>query len=224
MTRRLIIAMVMFMSATAVADGQIVSYLTQLRDPSLNILYIGVSNNVWLKNLPEDCKVKFNDKFISPRDHYAGDSFYIYKNFFLTVEKEGNYVLRVFQQNKEIFKKEYQANRVNDPVVRLGIVKDSFASVEEILAYPAVVCTYPGCLMKRGPYIVYYVVTIRNSENRRAFTIEDRKGLNGVAFGDELKNEIRRMKRGDKITVEEIKGFANGCMTRSFASIKVTIK
>ncbi len=225
MASRFMAVMVFFNCAVAASYGQITSCLTQLRDQSLNIIYVGVSNNVWLKNLPDGCEVKFNDKLTPPRDHYADDSFYIYKNFFLTVDKEGSYILRVFKNNKEIFKKEYQAKKINNPVVRLGVVKDTFASVEEILAYPAVVCNIPNCLLKCIFSINSYEIHLLKNMNQGVFVRrEEGRDLNGAEFRKEIIDEIKKLKKGDHILIDGIKASRPDAITRSFTPIKVTIK
>lgn len=202
--------------------AQIITYQTALKDSTLNILYTNFNNTIEIKNLPESSQVKFNNANIDP---YASD-LPDCKQFSLFVDAEGVSSLQVFNsKNDEIYSKEFRAIKSNDLVLRLGNIKDTVATVAEILEYPAVVLYIPGSYLKQRMAIPCYTITlIRDLDVLTTNKSGRGKNFNDVAFDDDIQEEIGKMKRGDKIFIENIKAIGPDMTTRGLAPVVVTIK
>ena len=206
--------------------AQVTTYQTALKDSTLNILYTHFDNEVTIKNLPEGAIVKFNDKIIEPYLHYSGVAV-DYKTLHLLPNKEGNYALQVLNSNnEEIYKRDYQAVTFRDPITKLGILKDTAATVAEILAYPALVCFVPNDNLREKETILFYTITIIRGLNVLTINTSGccRKNYNGAPFDSDIQGDIRKMRKGDKLFVENIKAMGPDRTTRGLAPIVVTIK
>ena len=212
-------------------DGQIKTYQLSLKDSTLNILNIGCENALSVKNLPKDCIVKFNDEVLEPLTYNSFDEYIKYGNYSVNPNDTGDNILRVLKKGKEVFQKKFIAKRHGDPTVKFGIVKDSFASVEQILAYPKLFVYTPNYYLKYGYSLVRYNIYFAKGTNTKSIYrgyIDGRPMNYDMAeFDDEIKNEIKLLKKGDRVFIDDIvilgDGGCTGC-ARSMPPIDIIIK
>jgi len=220
MAIRLIACLLLLFGSLVNSYAQITTYQLDLKDSTISILYTGISNRIYIKNLPNNSKVKFNNEFLEPFYEQYGH----YAIRVRVVDGVEN-TLRVFKMGKEIYNHKYVVKNTNGPLVRLGIVKDSIAAKEDILFAPRLVGFMPDCYLKFNYRLVGYNISLYRGNNVELIYKHD-IDLNMVNFDDHVKNEIKLMKKGDKIVIEQIKILGrgdNGCC-RDMPPIKIIIK
>lgn len=218
--------LVFLFSQTTSVYGQIVTYQLDLKDSTADIIHTKIANHIYIKNLPRDAKVEFNKEVLTPLNPSIDP--HKHGNYVLRVIEGGENTLRIYKNEREIYKHKYIVKSANEPVVRLGIIKDSIAAKEDILFAPRLSCFIPNCDINSIMYrLVSYSITLYIGNNIESVSKEENtKDLNGIDFDDHVKNEIRRMKKGDKIIIDNIKVLGRGdnfCL-RQMTPIKIIIK
>ncbi len=209
-------------------QAQVHTYIPDLKDTSLNTLFLRYPNTVVFANLPDGAQVKFNGDEISPI------SYPVEKAYNLRVSKKGTYTVQVFDKNKEIYKRDFVANKgMSDPFAHFGIIKGwtATATVDDVLADPAVYCDIPGNpTIYRFRVIRYDIMLVRDGDvetihkhvSNQHISTDD---IGGKTFDEETKQKIKLMKKGDKIIIEDIKVAGPDKQVRTMdGPITITIK
>ncbi len=212
----------------ASTQAQVHTYIPALKDTSLNTLFLRYPNTVVFANLPDGAEVKFNGDGVNPI------SYPVEKAYDLRVSKAGTYTVHVIDKNKEIYKRDFVANKgMSDPFAHFGIIKGlkATATVDEVLADPAVYCDITGNpTIYHFRLIRYNITLIRDGDietthkniNSKRISTDD---VGGKPFDEETKRKIKLMKKGDKIIIEGIQAAGPDQQIRTFdASITITIK
>lgn len=202
-----------YLCAITNAQGQINVYLPLLKDSSLNILQTGIVNTLRIENLPDGAKVKFNNKYLEPQRVSTNC-----KDFNLEVTESHKYWLEVTAREKLLYSREYVYMRLGDIKVLIGARNDNTLTVPEIMEHPSIVCAIENCYLKNCIKLVGYQLTIvknkkevkswRKGKNKDGINTpvlgSDLPDLNDSTFDIDLQNEIRQLKKDDKIYIEDI--------------------
>jgi hypothetical protein len=202
----------LYLGVSVTATAQIATYQLSLRDSTLNILYVGVSNRVAITNLPANTRVKFENEFLTP-----------YNNIYnLTPRKPGNSALCVYNKtNKIIFSKEYTTRYSSGVPLQVGIVKYPVASVSDILVKPALVC-YTGDSLKPWCRIVSYDMMLCTNDTVETKSLSG-DNLTNIPFDKDIQDKIAMMKNGDRIFIENVKAIGPDKTMRTLVTIPITI-
>jgi len=212
----------------ASTHAQVHTYIPDLKDTSANTLFLNYSNSVVFANMPDGAEVKFTGDGVNPI------SYPVEKAYDLRVSKAGTYSVRVLDKGKEIYKRDFIANKaMSDPFAHFGIIKGwtATATVDDVLADPALYCDIPGNTTIYHFRILRYDMTIIrdgdvetiNKHTRNEYHSTD--DLNGRAFDEETKAKIKLMKKGDKLLVEGIQvGCPDGLVRTLDGRFTITIK
>jgi hypothetical protein len=109
---------------------------------------------------------------------------------------------------------------VPDPIVQLGIVKDSFAHISDILAYPAARVILPGCYYKAQIRIISFNIRVIPARG----TAIDLGTATGPDLSAEQQTYIRSLQPGSKIILEHTKFIAAGGCPRSLNAITIRVR
>ncbi len=199
--------------------AQIATCQISLKDSTENILYVGIPNEVVIKNLPAKSTVKFDGFKIASTG----------KNYILQPEKTGKHKLSVYDKGRVIFLKTYMATALTDGNVQLGIVKYEtgkvnfkVASVKDVLVNPAVVFYCPDCKLKTWWRIVQYDITLITKDAQQTQAVSG-ENLDGVPFDKDIQRTIAKMKNGDRIYIEDIKAYGPDGVLRHLGGITIRI-
>ncbi len=224
MWKRFLLLVTSFLSNYASTNAQIATYQTKLRDSTLAILYVGIDNAILIDKIPGNSKVKFDNEYINPIPTNFNPAHPHEKIFVVRVDKPGINKLHILNsRNKEIYAKEYNSKRINDLKVQLGYIKSTEATVNEILLRPSVICYSPECHLKNLFRLGSYRITMQIASEQETKEISD-FDLNDKPFDKDIQNKITRMKKGDKIFIDDVRIVGDNNTTRIIPPIKVTIR
>ena len=182
-----------------------------LTDSSLKIVYAGVDNFLEIKGVKTSDDVKVS---ISQGDVRKIDTTFILRvpgceSIFITVQKKG----------RQILKEKFRCDQLYDPVLQLGAIKDSVASISEILINPFLHLFRENCFYKKQFMITSF---------RATFIGYDLDSVNTKATGNLLTQEqidhIKKLRRRDKIFFNEIYAFGPDSRRRKLNPFTITIK
>lgn len=165
-----------------------------LTDSSLKIVYSGVGNIIEIKNFTftKTTSIGISNAEIIPLD----------KNKIKITPKYGFKECVVSAENhaaSEEFKQVFRIDSlVGDVVIRLAGVKDSIASIHQILANPFLISELPGSYFKTPLNITSFTATFIGAslDSLKTNAMEN-------LFTKEQIDLIERLRRGDKILFEE---------------------
>jgi hypothetical protein len=213
MWAKLLFYVALYLFASISAAAQIATYQVSLKDSTQNILYVGFPNKIAIENLPANAKVKFDDKDVMPTGN----------NYVLTpMCRPGNYKLYIYDKNnQEIFAKVYTVYQACKTSIQLGVVKETPATVSDILINPAVVCC-PDMMKPFWRIISYDITLVKNGTEQTKTVSAD--NLNNVPFDKDIQNTISHMKSGDVIIIENIRAYGADEVIRHLSTIWLKIK
>lgn len=210
---RLLIYFVVFLFSSISTMAEIITYQLSLKDSTQNILYCGFPNLIAIKNLPTNSKVTTEDGYIAP----------VGKNYIFSPYQSGSFKLYVYDSNnKSVFSKEFTAIQSKDFALKIGNINFEIASVNEILANPALVCYCSECQLKPWWRIVSYDICLITNHDVEIKSISG-DNLTNSPFDKDVLTKISRMKIGDRIIIEKIKGFGSDSVERHFPSLIIQI-
>jgi len=119
-----------------------------------------------------------------------------------------------------IFKQNFRCKKINSDITpKYAGIKDSVASVNQLLANPFLYVDLPGCYYKSNFYITSFTAT---------FIGGDLDSLKTYAVGNLLTNEqkelIKKLNTGNKIYFDQIYSLSPDSRRRKLKSFTITIK
>jgi len=179
-----------------------------LVDDAPDILYFGTDNHLVVSgHNGRNIKLTVDGGSVSVRD----------EGFNVKVIKPGSVSVEVYNGNQEIIKQKFSVHRVSNPVVHLGSIKDSKASVTEILKNAFLVIRLPGCYYKHDLKVISFDLVISNR-----VVIKVIKGK-GYIFNHDMKEAIQKLKPGNKLFFENIRVRGSDSITRIMPILEIKI-
>ena len=186
-----------------------------LTDTSQNIFYIGVDN-----------RIRISGERYSP----LNQSLSITGGGATIAGLMGNYIIRVQNETdncqiwikenaKTVFKQSFFVRKVGDVVVRYGGLKDSTATVNQLLANPFLYIDIPGSYYKHN-----YLITSFSA----IFIFRDLDSMQTLASGNLLTTEqielIKKLIAGNKILFDQIYAVSPDGQRRKLKPFTLTIQ
>ena len=182
-----------------------------LTDSSLRIAYIGVDNFLELKGM----KISDDVKVISSQGNVTKTN----TNFTLRVPFCDSIFITVQKKGRQILKEKFKCDQLYDPILQLGAIKDSVASVKEILINPFLRFFRENCFYKKQFMITNFTAV---------FISQELDSLNTYAVGNLLTSEqkelIKKLKTGDKTLFDQIYALGPDSRRRKLSPFTITIK
>ncbi|MEQ1734336.1 MAG: hypothetical protein ABL940_11735, partial [Bacteroidia bacterium] len=141
--------------------------------------------------------------------------------FSMSYQKAGIDTLRLYKKSKLILEKIYTVDRFGDLKIELGTIKDTTATVAEILANPVLNADIPNCYYNFGIRVISFEMSFITDNNGVAKITLDPTA--GNELHDELIEVIKILNKGDKLFFDNIKIRGNNSCTLT-GSYSLTIK
>ena len=183
-----------------------------LTDSSLNIVYIEVDNFLEIKG----AKINGDINVSASQGNITKIGIH---NFTLRVSPGDSIFITVEGKGRQILKKKFKCFELYDPVLRLGGIKDSAASINEILVTPFLRLFREDCFYKKQFMITSFSAT---------FIGYDLDSLNTHATGNLLTQEqvelIKKLRSGDQIFFNGIYAVGPDSRRRKLNPFTLTIR
>lgn len=184
-----------FIFVSSIASAQVKIQNVSLFNPTLNILYVGIDNKLKITGLKDVSRtmITVNNK-----------SFYPSKSniFLLGMSTKGKSVLRAYDRNKIIFKKEFLIDIIPEPKISLAGFSNTSLSIPQILKYNYLKSELPNCKLKINfPIVSFNMIII--SKNQDTINISNKIYSKIIPLQQE--RIIEKLKSGDKLIFEEIR-------------------
>ncbi len=215
------ISLLYFACAINTSFAQITTYQLFLKDSTLNLLYLNGGNDVRIKNLPIGSKVSYRGEV---KEHC-----FDYSDLYnLTPMSQEDSVLHIYKNGKEIYKKVFTLKCWPNPMAKLGTLKDTFATVSEVIACPYLYIAFSDSYLNPKPIadLHGYNITIYTGQNSlpiRQFYKNSKDKLGGVPFDNAVIIAIKNLKKGDKFKIDEIKAWGGIMCPRTLSDMTIHI-
>ena len=187
-----------------------------LTDSSQNIFYVGVDNLIKISGnqydyLKQSVSIKGGGAKLIP----GGIGTFIVK-----VQTETDDCrIWINENGKVIFKKDFIVRTVRDIVVRYGGLKDSIATINQLLANPFLFIDIPESYYKHNFQVTSFTATFINQglDSLKTYSV-------GNLLTTEQKELIKKLKTGDKIFFDQLYALGPDSRKRKLKSFTITIK
>ncbi len=207
------LAFIILLLVNLTTFGQTSIQNISLTNPDLNIFYVGVDNIVEVKGLGRDTTIKivsatgqvskWSDKFIVRHSFATNDT------------------LSIYVSDKLVAKKFYEIKKIGDPIVRLGNITDTTATIQEILSDKKINAVIPDCYYDHRFRVLRFSIIITNNNGVQVFQQED---IQNNELPKKVSKLISKLHSGDKIKLTEITATCRDCALRRLDDITLTIK
>jgi len=184
--------------------------------PEKNFLYVGIDNVVEITGIKIDSTFAMTSNYsrVLPREN---------NDFIIRISKPGlNDTLKLLKNNDLVFSKVYYSKMVPEITAQLGNIKDTIASIIEILSYPTLEIVIPeGSYIRNMVHVTNFKIQIISNNpqiNSEAISCV------GNIVPKKQRKIIKRLKAGDKIVFSAIYAQGGGYAARKLKPISITIK
>lgn len=186
-----------------------------LTDSSLNIAYVGVDNAIEIIGHKVVGKLDFSTTNGAIRD--LGKNRYVLNP---NPDRQGQSIVGFYINGKKIASKTFRIDTLGNLIARLAGVRESFATVQEIISNPFLVLEFPKTFFKHNFYIRSFELTMDAPD------IEDIDPY--VVTRDIIPSnaidKIKKMRRGSEMLFDQIIVLCPDCGARKLQPFKIIIK
>jgi hypothetical protein len=188
-----------------------------LNNPALDILYIGVENDLIIEGVSDkkNLEVVVGEKICEESNG----------RYYAMLHTPGTVKVSVYRKGKNarqlLISKEFRSVVLSYPRARLSAATDSILSIAFITANPQLETFYPGSEFKSDCFVHSFRLTItdRNGEE----LLEQTTGQ-GTRLTKDMIAVIRKLKPGNKLFFDEIRVFCGNGRGQKFEPFTVYIK
>ncbi|MCD8528392.1 MAG: hypothetical protein LRY27_00040 [Chitinophagales bacterium] len=223
-----------------------------LTNPDLKILYVGVDNYLEFKGFENVENVRFESKH--SKINYTNqeeNSFVLYVSTYKYKVQLDTFI--VYQDNKEIGNFIFEIKLIGDPIVQLGSIDSTYATIYNIIANPELNVVIKDCFLEHHFHVVSFeVFTVIHNETKALYppfepgimdtitlldpitfrlenkiTILERTEAETYNLGWELSNyqieQIKTLSKGNQLIFDNIKVQSPDGVTRKLPALVITI-
>lgn len=184
-----------------------------LIDSSLNIVYVEIHNEIELVGVKSSDKPGFSST--------NGTLMHIEQNrYLLRPSREGECVLTIQSKGRKIISKTFRSDSIKGELkIRLAGIRDTAATISQILANPFLISEIRGSYYKSPVYITSFTATFigANFDSVRTEAI-------GHLLTQEQFGVVKQLRRGDKILFNDIYFFWPDSRKRKYSPFVIVIK
>ena len=185
-----------------------------LTDSSLNIVYIGIENAIELVGSKNSIsKLSFTTTNGTLSD--VGQGHYI-----LRPEKAGECIISFQSKGQKIVSKVFRIDTIFNLTARLAGVRDSFATVQEIISNPFLIIESPKSFYKVRCIVRSFVLSM----DAPGFEDSNPYEIVGYAIPSYVIKRIKELRKGDEMWFDQIIMNCADCRTRKLPPFKLIIK
>ncbi len=194
---------VIFLFSSIFAFGQFNISCLRLTDSTKNIFYIGADNPIRVSKT----KKSSNYQIIIEG---AGSSLFKrgLNDYLVGVSTPGTCSLRIKQNGKQVFYKEFKADTLPKPVATLNGMHDTTVSKKRILINPFISVIMPNCLYQHGYRVISFQAIFING-NDSTYTV-----ANGNHLTEEQIRLVKSENQFNKIYFDQIRALCPECRTQ----------
>ena len=212
---RLPIIVLFLLSATCI-KAQLSIFNLSLTDSTQNIFYIGVDNIIKISGKQYD-PVKHHTRIIGGGGTLLKKAKGVY---IVKVQNETDHCqVWLSENNKSVFKQNYVVRRIGEGIVRYGGLKDSNASVNQLLANPFIFVDIPGSYYKPNINITSFAATFIGSDFDSLVTVST-----GARLTTEQIETVKKLRSGNRIYFNNIYALGPDSRRRKLSPFTITIK
>ena len=199
-------------------NAQISIINRSLIDSTQNILYIGVDNILKISGKQYD-PVKQHTVIMGGGGTLQKKEKGVYT---LRVEEEtDNCQIWVTEKNKPVFKQNYRCRIIEgNPIARLGGVRDSFATIEQIVTSPSLIVEIPGTFYKQQCKVISFALSM----DCQIFEDMWHEEITGHIIPEGAISRIRKVRKGSGIFFDNIYAVSTDGRRRKLKPFMITIK
>lgn len=193
--------------------GQVEITNASLSKPNLKLLYIGIDNKIEISGL----KTMVNLNLIASQGSAKGNEAGV---FYVKASSITPDTLKLYQNNKLILTEIYEVRKIGEIVPRFGNLKDTIASVRQILRNTTLYAVIPECYIIPLFQIRSFNVTIWRAHGQILLPTESNRGpfLSPVQI-----RMIKELRKGDKIMFTRIELTCPDCTGRLIKPLTITV-
>ncbi len=203
--------LLIFLNAPSYA--QVTIQNISITKPDTNILYHKVENRIKVSGTKE--KINLISKNGSRITNYDSNLFAIIPN---TWKPD---TLMVFAGKKILLEKEYIVHNLPEITIQLGNIRDTAATVSEIIANKGLRVLFKESLYNSPAQVRSFSTTIVGADSD---TLSFNLGTNGNLFSMEQETIIKKLKPNSKIHFDDILAVGTDSRTRRLHPFTITIK
>lgn len=212
MLRTTLLFFLSFLTFFTFSQGNIINH--SLIDSSLNIAYLGVENAIELVGAKNSStKLDFTTTNGTMSD--VGQGRYI-----LRPEQAGECIISFQSKGQKIVSKAFRIDTLVNLIARLAGVRDSFATVQEIMSNPFLIIESPKSLYKVRCLVRSFVLSM----DEAGFEDSNPYEIVGHVISSNVVNKIKRLQKGDEMLFDQIIMNCADCRSRKLPPFKIIIK
>ena len=189
----------LFICCTTVG-AQIKTYQLSLKDSSIAEVYLAEHNRIRIEGAKSTDKIEFKEADV------LRDSFNIFRVIPLGL---GRKTLIIYRNNREIFRKDFETKQLSRPKSRLGAIKDSSASINQIISFPRLLALFENCNYKdEHGWVTRFSLSVLKRND-----LVYQESIDGDRLSKEGIEMIRQLRAGDRILIEDIVAVGTFCPT-----------
>jgi hypothetical protein len=214
MKKIITILLIGFSLGSFAQNGKIAIKATNLIDPDLRLLYIGIDNPVSLENN--------NDTNVFLRITKGSCSKTGNHLYNIRVSIIGKTTIEVLKKtptrNILIDTANFNVLKVPDPIAIFGNLVDTMATVNALMIQKEIKTFMPCYYNIRFRILCFTVSVIRLNGSSESIT------TTGNIISDQQNQILKSLKPGDRLLIEDIKAVGSGGCTRTLAPISIRVK
>lgn len=184
-----------------------------LTDSSLNIAYIGIDNSIELLGHKGSNKLSFSSTNGTITD--LGQNHYI-----LRPAKKGKCIISFQNKGQEVVTKTFIIDTLINLTARLAGIRDSFATVEEIIANPFLIIESTKSFYKARCHVRSFILSM----DEKGFEDSNPYEIVGHVIPPHVIKRIKELRKGDWMWFDQIIMNCADCRTRKLSPFKIIIK
>jgi hypothetical protein len=185
-----------------------------LTDSSLGFAYIGVENAIELVGLKKNSvKLSFTTTNGTMSDIGQG-------RYLLRPEKVGECIISFQNKGQKIAIKTFSVDTLNQLLVRLAGVKDSFATVQQIITNPLLIIEAPNSFYKARCIVRSFVLSM----DPPGFEDLNPYEISGYIIPPNVIKRIKELRKDDWMWFDQIIVLCADCRARKYPPFKIIIR
>jgi len=140
--------------------------------------------------------------------------------YILRPENKGECIISFYNKGQKIVSKVFKIDTLGNLIARLAGIRDSFATVQEIISNPFLILEFPKTIFKHNFYIRSFVLSMDplGFEDANPFEIV------GNTIPSYVTKRIKEMHKGDWLVFEQIIVLCPDCIARKISPFRLIIK
>lgn len=212
--KAIIFLTLLFFCAKLLADESfdVINHTSVSKDS--NFVFIGIENSIQLIAPPGEIYSLKSVRSIVKKGP-GRNTFTVYSN------STGIDTFYILKNKKVVFKKQFHAVRLREPVLNWGALRQDYASVQEVIVNRGIAIRIPNCQCKPLYRIVSFKMDIESANISNA---DKQMQFDGNRLDGKAISVVKKLKPGDVINFNSIRVVGSNSVVREFPPFSITIR